>query len=70
MLVVYAGGMFAFPSNNAVNVLFDTRRDPESALALERLADLERKMELEDYRTVSTDRGPVRGFPGGAGKVG
>lgn len=63
--VGYAAGMaFALPANGYLEVLFNTRRNPESALALAHLVDNSRRLDAEDYRTVNTDRGPVRGLGG------
>jgi hypothetical protein len=50
------------PSNNAIDLMFATRDRAQ----IRRLFDLEAEIDSEDYRTVNTDRGPVRGWGGGA----
>lgn len=52
---------FTIPSNSVVQALWNTRN-------FTRLAQLEAdsdRFAREDYRTVSTERGPVRGYEGG-----
>lgn len=62
---------FVIPSNAAVDTLLRLadRGDPA---AKKRIAQLEAdatRFDLEDYRTVATDRGPVRGYSGGARRL-
>ena len=56
---------FVIPSNGWINVLMDNRKDPEAAKALQAIVDNGARFDAEDYRTVNTDRGPVRGYNGG-----
>lgn len=58
---------FAIPSNSAIQALMHAaeRGDQAAKKRLQQLEDDSRRLELEDWRTVSTDRGPVRGYPGG-----
>lgn len=37
----------------------------DNATRRRQLEDDNRRLQLEDYRTVSDERGPVRGYPGG-----
>lgn len=57
----------AIPSNSAISTLFNTRKsDPTAQRRLEQLNEDSLRFDREDYRTVGTDRGPVRGLGGGA----
>lgn len=57
---------FAIPSNQAIANLFATRKtDPAAQKRLEQIDADGTRFDQEDYRTVSTDRGPVRGLGGG-----
>jgi hypothetical protein len=61
---------FAIPSNSAVDTLMRLA-DKGDLEAKKRLAQLEAdsaRFDLEDYRTVNTDRGPVRGYEGGGAR--
>jgi hypothetical protein len=49
------------PDNNAINLMFANRDRAQ----IRRLFDLQAEIDSEDDRTVSTDRGPVRGWGGG-----
>jgi hypothetical protein len=51
----------AIPDNNSINLMFATR----DRQRIRQLFELEVEIDSEDYRTVSTDRGPVRGYGGG-----
>lgn len=58
---------FAIPSNGAIQALMHLA-DRGDLDAKKRLAQLEAdslRFEQEDYRTVSTERGPVRGYSSG-----
>ncbi len=59
---------FAIPGNAFINTLMDDRKNPASLAALEAIDNNGRRFDAEDYRTVSTDRGPVRGMVGGGGR--
>jgi len=60
---------FAIPSNSAIDTLMReaARGDPDAKKRLEQLEADSIKFDQEDYRTVSTERGPVRGYSGGSG---
>lgn len=73
--VTLSGGRFSFwailigmataiPSNSAIQTLITeaAQGDPAAKLRLQQLEDDNLRLQLEDYRTVSTDRGPVRGL--------
>ena len=62
---------FVIPSNAAVDTLLSLadRGDPEAQARLDQLEADSQRFDLEDYRVVGTDRGPVRGFPGGSRKL-
>lgn len=55
---------FAIPSNAAIQTLVDAaaRGDVAAKKRLQQLEDDSRRLDQEDYRTVSTERGPVRGL--------
>lgn len=59
---------FAIPSNGAIQVLVDAaaRGDADAKKRLQQLEDDSLRFDQEDHRTVSSERGPVRGYPGGA----
>lgn len=58
---------FTIPSNAAIQTLMDdaARGDPAAKKRLQQLEDDSLRFDQEDYRTVSTERGPVRGYQGG-----
>ncbi|HKQ65982.1 MAG TPA: hypothetical protein VJZ73_13290 [Methylomirabilota bacterium] len=59
--------MIALPSNSAIDTLLRaTDRDPAAVALARKLDRAFEQAELEDYRTISSDRGPVRGYGGGA----
>jgi hypothetical protein len=58
-----------FPGNAFVEAMFQRRREPANARRLQQLYDQGEALDMEDYRTVGTDRGPVRGFVGGSRRL-
>lgn len=56
---------FAIPGNGFIDALMNDRKNPASLKALQAIVDNGDRLDAEDYRTVNTDRGPVRGMPGG-----
>jgi hypothetical protein len=64
-LLVYPVGMIAMPSNNVFDTALRLHDKIDNSAELRRLAAFEQAMDSEDYRTVHTDRGPVRGWSGG-----
>ena len=62
---------FAIPSNSVIDTLMRlaARGDKAAQARLDQLEADSLKLDLEDYRTVGTDRGPVRGYGGGRKKL-
>lgn len=59
--------MIALPSNATIDTLLrDTDRNPDAVAAVRKLDRLYEQAISEDYRTINSDRGPVRGYGGGA----
>ena len=56
----------AIPSNSAIDTLMRAaaRGNPDAQRRLDQLEADGLRFDQEDYRTVSTDRGPVRGLGG------
>lgn len=55
-----------YPSNAAVAALWSTR----NFFKLQQLEDMSIRHDREDYRTVNTDRGPVKGYESGGARRG
>jgi hypothetical protein len=57
-------------SNAAIDSLMRRadKGDPDAQKRLDQIAEAGVQFDQEDYRTVSTERGPVRGYPGGAAR--
>lgn len=57
---------FAIPSNSVIDTLIRAaaKGDPTAQKRLDELEADSLKLDQEDYRTVSTERGPVRGYNG------
>lgn len=55
-----------YPSNAAVAALWSTRNFAK----LQQLEDMSVRHDREDYRTVNTDRGPVKGYEIGGARRG
>lgn len=55
---------FAIPSNSVIQTLMleAARGNAAAKKRLQELEDDSLRFDQEDYRTVSTDRGPVRGL--------
>lgn len=62
---------FAIPSNSAIHTLLEdaARGDAGAKHRLQQIEDDGIRFDQEDYRTVSTERGPVRGYQGGARRL-
>lgn len=68
-LSVYAAWMATcIPSNSAVDTLLRVRSNAGRARYLQ-LEDDNLRFATEDYRVISTDRGPVRGMGGGSRRL-